>query len=64
MIEQQETGELDIIAPLHDITITLNVSPLDLELAVATGGLALCPALMRAIVAAMVVDSSPREAHD
>jgi hypothetical protein len=43
MIEQPERMELDIIPPLHEISITLNVSPLDLELAVATAGLSLCP---------------------
>jgi hypothetical protein len=64
MMEHQERVELDIVPPLHEISITLNVSPLDLELAVATAGLSLCPALMRAIVAAMVVDATPRQAQN
>ena len=58
MVEQLERFEFDIIPPLDAVTITLNVSPPDLELAVATSGLSLCPAMMRAIVAAMVVDTT------
>jgi hypothetical protein len=63
MIEQPESWELDIVPPIEAISITLNVSPPDLELAVATAGLSLCPAMMRAIVAAMVVDTNWREAQ-
>jgi hypothetical protein len=62
MGEPMERLELDIIPPLDAVTITLNVSPPDLELAVATSGVSLCPAMMRAIVAAMVVDTGWREA--
>lgn len=58
MVEQPERLELDIIPPLQTVTITLDVSPPDLELAVATSGISLCPAMMRAIVAAMVVDAT------
>jgi hypothetical protein len=36
----------------------LDVSPPELEVAVATSGGSLCDAMMRAIVAAMVVDAS------
>ena len=56
--------ELDVIPPLDSVTITLNLSPPDLELAVATSGLSLCPAMMRAIVAAMVIDATAREAQN
>ena len=45
------------------MTITLNVSPPDLELAVATSGVSLCPAMMQAIVAVMVVDTGSREVY-
>jgi len=41
----------------------LDVSPPELELAVATSGVSLCGAMMRAIVAAMVVDTGWREAQ-
>ena len=63
MGEQIEHWELDIIPPLVAVTITLKVSPPDLEMAVATSGVSLCPAMMRAIVAAMVVDTGWREAY-
>ena len=33
-----EDGEFDVIPPLHSVTITLDVSPTELELAVATSG--------------------------
>ncbi|HXG79551.1 MAG TPA: hypothetical protein VNJ31_09470 [Methyloceanibacter sp.] len=62
MVEQMDRLELDIIPPLDAVTITLSVSPPDLELAVATKGVSLCPAMMRAIVAAMVVNTDLREA--
>jgi hypothetical protein len=58
MIENAARLELDVIPPLHPLTITLHVSPPELELAVATSGVSLCEAMMKAIVAAMVVDSS------
>jgi hypothetical protein len=64
MLEEAERLELDVIPPLDSITITLNLSPPDLELAVATSGLSLCPAMMRAIVAAMVIDATAREAQN
>ncbi|HZJ11884.1 MAG TPA: hypothetical protein VFD26_04435 [Methyloceanibacter sp.] len=41
----------------------LCVSPPELEPAVATSSASLCPAMMRAIVAAMVVDATWREAQ-
>jgi hypothetical protein len=63
MFDHFERLELDIIPPLDAITITLNVSPPDLELAVATSGVSLCPAMMKAIVAAMVIDTGWREAY-
>ncbi|HYJ59382.1 MAG TPA: hypothetical protein VEW64_08575 [Methyloceanibacter sp.] len=62
MLELAEHWELDIIPPLETVTITLHGSPPDLELAVATAGLSLCPAMMTAIVAAMVVDATSRDA--
>ena len=58
MMEYSDRGELDVIPPLRSFTITLNVSPADLELAVATSGASLCGAMMQAIVAAMVVDTA------
>jgi len=63
MLEHFDRLELDIVPPLNAVTITLSVSPPDLELAVATRGASLCPAMMRAIVAAMVVDPGWRETH-
>ena len=56
--KHSDRGELDVIPPLRSFTITLNVSPADLELAVATSGASLCGAMMQAIVAAMVVDTA------
>jgi hypothetical protein len=63
MTEHPDQWELDVIPPLCSITITLDVSPPELELAVATSGASLCPAMMRAIVAAMVVDATSRDAQ-
>lgn len=64
MLEEAERLELDVIPPLDSITITLNLSPPDLELAVATSGLSLCRAMMRAIDAAMVIDATACEAQN
>ena len=55
--------EFDVIPPLHSVTITLDVSPTELELAVATSGKSLCPAMMNAIIAAMVVDTTLQHAQ-
>jgi hypothetical protein len=63
MMEHPYQGELDVIPPLRSVTITLEVSPTELELAVATSGVSLCTAMMRAIVAAMVVDATWRNAQ-
>ena len=63
MMEHPDRWELDVIPPLRSITITLDVSPPELELAVANSGASLCAAMMRAIVAAMVVDATSREAQ-
>jgi hypothetical protein len=57
-----DNGEFDVIPPLHSVTITLDVSPTELELAVATSGKSLCPAMMNAIIAAMVVDTTLQHA--
>jgi hypothetical protein len=57
MLEGIDGIELDVIPPINSLTITLDVSPPELELAVATRGVSLCNAMMRAIVAAMVVDA-------
>lgn len=57
MMEHTDRWELDVIPPLNSFTITLDVSPQELEMAVATSGASLCAAMMRAIVAAMVVDA-------
>jgi hypothetical protein len=56
--KEYSDGEMDVIAPLHSVTITLDVSPTELELAVTTSGKSLCPAMMNAIIAAMVVDTT------
>jgi len=58
MMEHTDRWELDVIPPLNSLTITLDVSPQELEMAVATSGASLCSAMMRAIVAAMVVDAA------
>jgi hypothetical protein len=63
MMEQPDRWELDVIPPLGSVTITLDVSAPELELAVATSGVSLCTAMMRAIVAAMVVDAPWRDAQ-
>ncbi|HLC08636.1 MAG TPA: hypothetical protein VJK06_05070 [Methyloceanibacter sp.] len=63
MTDHHDQWELDVIPPLGSVTITLCVSPPELELAVATSGASLCPAMMRAIVAAMVVDATSRPAQ-
>jgi hypothetical protein len=60
MIEDCGRWDLDFIPPIDSISITLDVSPVELELAVATSGMSLCRAMMNAIVAAMVVDQSIR----
>jgi hypothetical protein len=61
MTDEPGRLELDVIPPLTAVTITLDVTPTELELAVATSGVSLCPAMMRAIVAAMVVDTAWRD---
>ena len=58
MVENSGRWELDFIPPIESISVTLTVSPVELELAVATAGTSLCSAMMNAIVAAMVVDQS------
>ncbi len=63
MFEHTKRWELDVIPPLSSMTITLDVSPPELELAVATSGASLCTAMMRAIVAAMVVDAGWAPRH-
>jgi hypothetical protein len=45
MTEHPDQWELDVIPPLRSITIILDVSPPELELAVATSGASLCPAM-------------------
>ena len=61
MMKHAERGELDVIPPLGSVTITLDVSPLEIELALATSRVSLCRAMMTAIVAAMVVDAAWQE---
>ena len=63
MFEHTDRWELDVIPPLSSMTITLDISPPELELAVATSGASLCTAMMRAIVAAMVVDAAWAPRH-
>ena len=58
MMEHADRWEFDVIPPLSSVTITLDVSPSELELALATSGASLCRAMMNAIVAAMVVDAA------
>ena len=52
--------ELPAEVPGRDDRVLLVV---DLELAVATSGVSLCPAMMQAIVAVMVVDTGSREVY-
>lgn len=63
MFEHTDRWELDVIPPRSSLTITLDVSPPGLELAVATSDASLCTAMMRAIVAAMVVDAGWAPRH-
>jgi hypothetical protein len=63
MIEHADRWELDVVPPLNSLTITLDVSPMELEMAVASNGESLRIALMRAIVAAMVVDAGLAPRH-
>ena len=58
MVETFGRWDFDFIPPIDSISITLDVSPVELELAVATAGRSLCSAMINAIVAAMVVDQS------
>lgn len=60
-MEHHDRGDLDVIPPLGSVRIVLDVSPSELELAVATAGVSLCPAMMHAIIAAMVVDTAWQE---
>ena len=55
MMQHADQWELDVIPPLSPVRIILDVSPPELELAVATSGASLCNALMKAIVAAVAV---------
>jgi hypothetical protein len=63
MMEHTDRWELDVIPPLNSLTISLDVSPQELEMAVATSGASLCAAMMQAIVAAMVVDAGWAARH-
>jgi hypothetical protein len=62
-VEHRDQGELDVIPPLGSVRIVLDVSPSELELAVASSGASLCTAMMNAIVAAMVVDTAWQDAR-
>jgi hypothetical protein len=55
MADIADIPELDVLPPLENLKITLELSPTDVELAVATKGDSLPPATMRALVAALVV---------
>lgn len=57
-MEVAEYPEFEPVYPLHPATIMLQVSALDLELALASRGENLRPALMAAIYAALSVDYS------
>ncbi len=57
-LEHLDQGVLDVIPPLGSVRIVLDVTPSELELAVATAGASLCSAMMHAIIAAMVVDTA------
>ena len=61
-MEHHDQGDLDVIPPLGSVRIILDVTPSELELAVATAGVSLCPAMMNAIIAAMVVDTAWQDA--
>jgi hypothetical protein len=62
-IAHHDQGEFDVIPPLSSVRIVLDVTPIELELAVATAGASLCPAMMHAIIAAMVVDTAWQESR-
>jgi hypothetical protein len=63
MMQQNGIWELDIVPPLEPVRIVLDLTPPELELAVATSGTSLCAAMMKAIVAAMVVDTAWQDAQ-
>ena len=47
--------DFDFVAPTTPLSVTLDLSPEELELAVATEGASLCGIAMKAIIAAVVV---------
>ena len=63
LFAHQDVAEVDVIPPLGSVRIVLDVTPSELELAVATAGVSLCPAMMNAIIAALVVDSGWQDAR-
>jgi hypothetical protein len=63
LLAHQNDAEVDVIPPLRSVRIVLDVTPSELELAVATAGVSLCPAMMKAIIAALVVDAGWQDAR-
>lgn len=57
-MQRCDLGELDVIPPLGSVRITLDVTPSELELAIASGGASLCGAMLQAIIIAMVADTA------
>ena len=53
-IQDQEDGEAYV--PERPVTITLHLSPADIELALTSGGSSLCVPAIRALVLARVFD--------
>ena len=53
-IEEQEIGEAFV--PERPVTITMHLSPADVELALTSGGCSLCGPAIRALVLARVFD--------
>ncbi|MGH6736635.1 MAG: hypothetical protein ACRECX_11240 [Methyloceanibacter sp.] len=49
--------ELDVTPSRHPLAVYLSISPVELELALATHGASLREAMMRAIIAALAVDA-------
>lgn len=57
MSEQKEEQEVtDVFVPERPVTITLHLSPADVELALTSGGCSLCGPAIRALVLARVFD--------
>ncbi len=56
-IEPLDQNRLEAAAKQRPTRITLELSPLEVELALATGGASLCEPALRALVLASVLDA-------